>query len=147
MAFIGCAELRVVPQRRYTYRYAVSGMHPVMFNGILVGVAMIGASATMVAAYEKFSSIEYADVVDVRAAVATVSTPHEICTRSQNGTEAAASYCYTVVENFQEPAGYDVSYRLGAKRGTVRMDHDPGERIKVDHGELITDQTRIADNR
>ena len=36
-----------------------------------------------------------------------------------------------------EPEGYEVRYRLGSKEGTVRMDHDPGQRIRVDHGRLV----------
>jgi uncharacterized protein YcfJ len=122
-------------------------MRPVLINGILVGTAMIAASGTMVAAYEHFSPAVYADVLDVTAAVDTVSTPRQICTGPQSGTQAAARYCYTVVEDTKEQVGYDVSYRLGAKRGMVRMDHRPGERIEVDHGELMTDETRFADNR
>ncbi len=108
---------------------------------------MIAVSATMVAAYEQSSPTEYADVVHVTAAVDTISTPHEVCTRSQSVRGAATSYCYTVVENVKEHVGYDVSYRLGAKRGTVRMDHHPGGRIQVDHGELMTEETRLGDNR
>ncbi|MGH8301628.1 MAG: glycine zipper 2TM domain-containing protein [Steroidobacteraceae bacterium] len=45
--------------------------------------------------------------------------------------------CVTVYDRSVEPEGYEVHYRLGGKEGTVRMDHDPGQRIPVDHGQLV----------
>lgn len=48
--------------------------------------------------------------------------------------------CQTVYDESQKQIGYDVSYRLDGKEGTVRMDRDPGARIPVDkNGELILD--------
>ena len=37
----------------------------------------------------------------------------------------------------EKPAGYSVRYRLGNQEVTVRMDHDPGERIPVKDGHLV----------
>ncbi len=45
--------------------------------------------------------------------------------------------CETVYERSVRPEGYEVRYRLGNQEGTVRMDHEPGRRIPVDHGQLI----------
>lgn len=45
--------------------------------------------------------------------------------------------CATVYERTVEQDGYEVRYRLGEKEGTVRMDHDPGPRIPVAHGQLV----------
>ena len=45
--------------------------------------------------------------------------------------------CVTVYDRSVEPEGYEVHYRLGDKEGTVRMDHDPGQRIPVEHGQLV----------
>lgn len=45
--------------------------------------------------------------------------------------------CTTVYERSVEQEGYEVRYRLGDKEGKVRMDHDPGQRIPVDHGQLV----------
>lgn len=45
--------------------------------------------------------------------------------------------CATVYKRSVEQEGYEVRYRLGDKEGTVRMDHDPGQRIPVDHGQLV----------
>lgn len=44
--------------------------------------------------------------------------------------------CRTVYDNQKIPAGYDVTYMLDGKQGEVRMDHDPGKRIRVEDGEL-----------
>jgi uncharacterized protein YcfJ len=44
--------------------------------------------------------------------------------------------CKTVYESHTRTVGYDVRYRLGAKEGHVRMDHDPGARIPVEGGQL-----------
>ena len=45
--------------------------------------------------------------------------------------------CATVYKRSVKQEGYEVRYRLGDKEGTVRMDHDPGQRIPVDHGQLV----------
>ena len=47
--------------------------------------------------------------------------------------------CETVYDTSQKPVGFDVKYRLGEQEGTIRMDHDPGERIPVENGELVVD--------
>jgi uncharacterized protein YcfJ len=44
--------------------------------------------------------------------------------------------CATVYERSTKREGYEVRYRIGDKEGTVRMDHDPGQRIPLDHGQL-----------
>ena len=45
--------------------------------------------------------------------------------------------CRTVQDSHQVIDGYNVSYRLGDTEGQVRMDHDPGERIPVQDGQLV----------
>jgi uncharacterized protein YcfJ len=45
--------------------------------------------------------------------------------------------CATVYRRSVEKEGYEVRYRLGDKEGTVRMDHEPGQRIPVEHGQLV----------
>ncbi len=44
--------------------------------------------------------------------------------------------CRTVYDNQKIPAGFDVTYMLDGRQGEVRMDHDPGKRIRVEDGEL-----------
>lgn len=45
--------------------------------------------------------------------------------------------CRIVYDNQKIPAGYQVTYLLDGKSGVVRMDHDPGKRIRVEDGELV----------
>jgi uncharacterized protein YcfJ len=45
--------------------------------------------------------------------------------------------CATTYDTAQQPDGYEVHYKLQGREGTVRMDHDPGERIPVKNGELV----------
>lgn len=44
--------------------------------------------------------------------------------------------CETIVEHKENVIGYDVTYRIGAEEGQIRMDNDPGERIPLVNGEL-----------
>ena len=37
----------------------------------------------------------------------------------------------------EQPDGYEVRYSLDGKEGTVRMAHDPGQRIPVENGRLV----------
>jgi uncharacterized protein YcfJ len=48
--------------------------------------------------------------------------------------------CATVYERSVQREGYEVRYRLGGREGTVRMDHDPGQRIPVENGQLALGQ-------
>jgi uncharacterized protein YcfJ len=45
--------------------------------------------------------------------------------------------CETVEEKHQKTIGYDVRYRLDGQEKTVRMDHDPGQTIRVKSGEPV----------
>jgi len=45
--------------------------------------------------------------------------------------------CATVYDRSVEQEGYEVRYRLDGREGVVRMDHDPGPRIPLDHGQLV----------
>jgi uncharacterized protein YcfJ len=45
--------------------------------------------------------------------------------------------CNTVYDSSEKRTGYEVRYRLGNQEGTVKMDHDPGERIPVRDGQLV----------
>jgi uncharacterized protein YcfJ len=63
--------------------------------------------------------------------------------RIENGVQRGNTYttterkCTTVYERSVEQEGYEVHYRLGDEAGTVHMDHDPGQRIPLDHGRLV----------
>jgi uncharacterized protein YcfJ len=45
--------------------------------------------------------------------------------------------CRTEYSTQKQALGYQVTYRLDGKAGTVRMDHDPGPRIPVKNGRLV----------
>src|ERR1700756_5634711 len=47
--------------------------------------------------------------------------------------------CATVYDTSQRRTGYEVRYRLNGKESTVKMDHDPGDRIPVRDGQLVLD--------
>ncbi len=47
--------------------------------------------------------------------------------------------CETVYDTSEKQVGYQVRYRLGEHEATVKMDHDPGERIPVRDGKLVLD--------
>lgn len=52
--------------------------------------------------------------------------------------------CSTVYDKSQKTLGYDVTYKIGEQEGKVRMDHQPGSQIPLDHnGQLVlTDSHR-----
>ncbi len=49
--------------------------------------------------------------------------------------------CMTVYDTESVQAGYDVTYELDGIQRVVRMDRDPGERIRVEDGELVLSQS------
>jgi uncharacterized protein YcfJ len=57
-----------------------------------------------------------------------------------NTVETIEKRCSTVYDTRKESLGFDVRYRLGETEGTVRMDHNPGERIAVRDGELVMEK-------
>ena len=54
-----------------------------------------------------------------------------------NTTQTVEQRCRTVYDSADKPDGYQVRYRLGDHEGSVRMDHDPGNSIPVENGELV----------
>lgn len=52
--------------------------------------------------------------------------------------------CHTVTDKQDVTRGYEVTYRLEEKIGTVRMDYDPGARIPVRDGQLVLTQAPAA---
>jgi uncharacterized protein YcfJ len=55
--------------------------------------------------------------------------------------KAGEEQCLTVYDTSSVPAGFDVTYELDGVQKVVRMDHDPGERIPVEDGELVLSQS------
>ena len=55
----------------------------------------------------------------------------------EGNTETVVEHhCKTVYGNQNIPAGFDVTYLLNGTQRVVRMDHEPGKRIRVENGEL-----------
>lgn len=54
-----------------------------------------------------------------------------------NTYETTEARCTTVYDSVERQDGYDVRYRLDGVEHTVRMDHDPGDRIPVENGEIV----------
>ena len=52
--------------------------------------------------------------------------------------------CTTVYDSSERHTGYEVRYRLNGQESTVKMDHDPGDRIPVREGQLVLDNTGAA---
>jgi uncharacterized protein YcfJ len=79
------------------------------------------------------------DIATAAGAAAGGYAGNRIENRMQRGNTYSTTErkCVTVYERSVEQEGYRVRYRLGDKEGTVRMDHDPGQRIPVDHGQLV----------
>ena len=45
--------------------------------------------------------------------------------------------CLVVYDTSSVAAGFDVTYELDGSQKVIRMDHDPGNRIPVEDGELV----------
>ena len=54
-----------------------------------------------------------------------------------NVVETTEQQCTTVYDSEKVPAGYDVTYEIDGARETVRMDHDPGKRIRIEEGKPV----------
>ena len=54
-----------------------------------------------------------------------------------NTTTTIEHQCRTVYDTSEKVVAYKVHYRLGDKTDTIRMDHDPGDRIPVEDGQLV----------
>jgi len=59
--------------------------------------------------------------------------------QDKNTSTRYENRCRTVYDSHDEIKGYDVAYQLGDSQGTVRMAHDPGSRIPVENGVLVTE--------
>jgi len=59
--------------------------------------------------------------------------------RMQEGNTVTSTEqrCETVYNTHKERVGFDVRYRLDGREQTVRMDHDPGERLPVRDGQVV----------
>ena len=57
----------------------------------------------------------------------------------EGNTESVIEHrCETVYDTERKPAGFDVTWEYEGRRGTVRMERDPGKRIPFADGEPVT---------
>lgn len=57
--------------------------------------------------------------------------------QDRNTHEEYQRVCDTVQDSHEEHVGYDVTYRMDGQQRVVRMDHDPGNRIAIENGQLV----------
>jgi uncharacterized protein YcfJ len=57
--------------------------------------------------------------------------------QDQNTYTTTEPRCETVNDKSEKQVGYSVRYRLGDQERTIKMDHDPGDRIPVRDGQLV----------
>ncbi len=57
--------------------------------------------------------------------------------QDRNVDQVNQRVCETTQDSRQEQDGYDVTYRLDGQEKTVRMNDDPGRRIRIEDGEPV----------
>ncbi|HKY00794.1 MAG TPA: hypothetical protein VJL86_13870 [Steroidobacteraceae bacterium] len=57
--------------------------------------------------------------------------------KKEEAGAVAETDCLVVYDTRSVEAGFDVTYELDGLQKVVRMDHDPGNRIPVENGELV----------
>jgi uncharacterized protein YcfJ len=57
--------------------------------------------------------------------------------QDRNTVTTTEQRCETAYDSHEERIGYDVRYKLDGHEDTVRMDHDPGDRIPVRDGQIV----------
>jgi uncharacterized protein YcfJ len=58
-----------------------------------------------------------------------------------NTYDTTEARCTTVYDSVEKQDGYNVRYRLDGVEHTVQMDHDPGDRIPVEDGQIVTSRS------
>lgn len=67
--------------------------------------------------------------------------------QDQNTYTTTEQKCETVYDRSERQAGYSVRYRLGDQERTIKMNHDPGDRIPVRDGRLVLDEGADANDK
>jgi len=104
---------------------------PHQVTGTIVGAVVGGVVGN------QFGSGSGKKATTAAGAVAGGYAGNKIQEKMQAGNTYTASerHCTTVGVR---TVAYDVTYRLDGREGRVRMDHDPGSRIPVKDGVLVT---------
>jgi uncharacterized protein YcfJ len=61
-----------------------------------------------------------------------------------NTYTATEQRCATVYDSSEVPAGYEVVYVLNGNQHHIHMDHDPGPRLPVKDGQIVTENSAPA---
>jgi uncharacterized protein YcfJ len=64
--------------------------------------------------------------------------------QERNTVTTTEQRCETIYDSHQERIGYDVRYRIDGREETVRMDHDPGDRLPVRDGQVVVADSGAA---
>jgi uncharacterized protein YcfJ len=67
--------------------------------------------------------------------------------QDRNTVTSTEQRCETVYDSHEEQVGYNVRYELDGREDTIRMDHDPGDRIPVRDGQLVLAEGSSASRR
>jgi uncharacterized protein YcfJ len=126
-------------------------MNKSLITGVVAGAVVLAAGGAYAI---KLSGPSYAQVVGVEPVQKTIRTPRQEChdeivqpssaRRPKPGIDPrtvpqTVKRCVTVYDTHIERSGYEVRYRIGDTEGTIRMDHDPGDRIPLRQGKLVLD--------
>jgi len=129
-------------------------MNKSLIAGLAAGAVVATAGAAFAGYALKHNEPTYAQVVEVQPVQRTIRTPRQEChdevvarPAPSKGSKKVSSTpgtttekrCVTVYDTHIERKGYDVRYRIGDREGTVRMSHDPGDRIPLRQGQLVLD--------
>lgn len=83
------------------------------------------------------------DIATVAGALAGGYAGNQVQGHMQNNDTYTTTQqrCQTVYDKSQKVLGYDVTYKIGAQQGKIRMDRDPGTQIPLDrNGQLVLNQ-------
>jgi uncharacterized protein YcfJ len=67
--------------------------------------------------------------------------------QDNNTVTSTEQRCETVYDSHEERVGYNVRYELDGRENSVRMDHDPGDRIPIRDGHLVLAEGDSATRR
>ena len=81
------------------------------------------------------------DVATAAGAVAGGYAGNKAQERIQEGNTYTTTEerCQTIMETRSEQVGYNVTYRFDGQTQTVRMENEPGDRLPVENGRVVTD--------
>ncbi len=119
-----CRDVEIVHQKAPRDEHRVAGTATGAVIGGLLGSQVGGGNGKKLAT--------------VVGAVAGGIAGNKVQQRAQSNDTytTVESQCETVTNYVDKVIGYDVTYRIGERQGSIRMDQNPGETIPLVNGEL-----------